>query len=178
MRIDGLSLRDFAIYICDYLIKNKIEIVLSGGACVSIYTQNRYMSYDLDFVLISHEEPKETRRLLAALGFYEEEMFFKHKETKYFLHFVSPPLSIGDEPVVKVHEIRKGSRTLRLLSPTDCVKDRLSAYYHWNDRQSLDQAVMVARKHRINIAEVRRWSLREQNYEKFRTFYSLSKTKT
>jgi hypothetical protein len=178
MRIDGLSLRDFAIYICDYLIKNEIDIVLSGGACVSIYTKNRYMSYDLDFVLISHKEQKEIRRLLVAIGFYEEEMFFKHKETKYFLHFVSPPLSIGNEPVIKVHEIKRGSRTLRLLSPTDCVKDRLSAYYHWNDRQSLDQAVMVARKNRVNIAEVRRWSIREQNYEKYRIFYNLFKMET
>lgn len=175
MRIGSLSLKNLAINICDYLIKNNIEIVLSGGACVSIYTRNKYMSYDLDFVLISHKEQKEIRRLLLEIGFYEEEMFFKHRDTKYFLHFLSPPLAIGGEPVIKVHEIKRGSRILKLLSPTDCVKDRLSAYYHWNDRQSLDQAVLVTRKQTVNFAEIKRWSIKEENYEKYKIFIKILK---
>ena len=30
------------------------------------------------------------------------------------------------------------------MTPTDSVKDRLAAYYHWNDQQALEQAIMVA----------------------------------
>ena len=30
---------------------------------------------------------------------------------------------------------------LGLLSPTDCVKDRLAAFYHWKDQQSLEPAI-------------------------------------
>ncbi|MDI6740798.1 MAG: hypothetical protein QME74_10605 [Candidatus Edwardsbacteria bacterium] len=40
---------------------------------------------------------------------------------------------------------------LHLLSPTDCVKDRLAAYFHWNDRQSLEQAGLVADNRKIDI---------------------------
>ena len=31
--------------------------------------------------------------------------------------------------------------TLRLLTATDCIKDRLAAYYHWRDEQGLEQAI-------------------------------------
>lgn len=177
MEIAGLSLEDFAVNICDYLLKAGIDVVLSGGACVSIYTHNKYMSLDLDFVLISHENQGKIRRLLTEIGFFNDGMFFKHEDTEYFLHFVSPPLSIGDEPVKRVGEIIKGGRKLRLLSPTDCVRDRLAAYYYWDDRQSLGQAVLVARDHKVNISEIKRWSAKEQNLEKFKRFLALLRTK-
>ncbi len=173
MRIAGLSLEDFAINICDYLIKNKIDVVLSGGACVSIYTQNKYMSFDLDFVLISNEKQREIQGLLIDIGFFNDGMFFRHKDSEYFLHFVSPPLSIGDEPVKKIGQINRGGRKLCLLSPTDCVKDRLSAYYYWDDRQALEQAILVAKDHRINLSEIRRWSIKERQLEKHKRFVAL-----
>ncbi|MRR33142.1 hypothetical protein EG829_00380 [bacterium] len=61
----------------------------------------------------------------------------------FFVEFPAGPLAIGDEPVREIahHEFPTG--TLRLLSPTDCVKDRLPHYYPWKDRQCLDQAVIM-----------------------------------
>jgi len=56
---------------------------------------------------------------------------------------------------------------LYLLTPTDCVKDRLAAYYFWNDLQALEQAKWVAERHEINIKEVQRWSQIENQMEKF-----------
>jgi len=171
MRIKGLSLEDFAIVISDYLIKNEIDAVLSGGACVTIYTKNKFMSYDLDFVLISYDKQKEARQLLTEIGFYEEDRYFKHNDTEFFIDFVPPPLSVGQEPVKEISEIEKGGRVLKLLSPTDCVKDRLAAFYHWNDRQSLEQAVLVCKAIEIDLKEVERWSTNEgmsDKYEKFK----------
>jgi hypothetical protein len=65
----------------------------------------------------------------------------------------------------------KKSGVLRLLSPTDCVKDRLAAYYHWNDRQGLNQAVMVSARHPVSIEKVKRWSKTEGFTEKFEDFF-------
>ncbi|MDP2228515.1 MAG: hypothetical protein Q8J78_13685 [Moraxellaceae bacterium] len=48
-----------------------------------------------------------------------------------------------------------------LLTPTDCVKDRLSAYYHWHDRQALEQAVWVAQRQAVDREAVRQWSAQE-----------------
>lgn len=161
MRIKGLSLKDLAIVISDYLNRNGIEVVLSGGACVVIYTDNKYMSYDLDFVLISSDKQKETRQLLTKVGFYEEDRYFKHNDTEYFIDFTSPPLSVGDEPVSEISELKKGKYKLKLLSPTDCVKDRLASFYHWNDRQGLDQAILVCIDNKVDLKEVERWSINE-----------------
>lgn len=170
MQIKGLSLKEFAIKISDYLIKNNIEVVLSGGACVAIYTDNKYMSYDLDFVLISSEKQKKLEELLISIGFIKEGRYFIHKDIEFFLDFVSPPPSVGNEPIKEISEIRKGDCKLKLLSPTDCVKDRLAAFYHWNDRQALHQAILVCRDRKVDLAEVKRWSKNEEMLVKFEKF--------
>ena len=59
---------------------------------------------------------------------------------------------------------------LKLLSPTDCIKDRLAAYYHWNDIQSLDQAILVAKGNKIDLKEIERWSINEGMIDKFKIF--------
>lgn len=43
---------------------------------------------------------------------------------------------------------------LRVITPTLCVMDRLAAYWHWNDRQSWDQAVLVARHRNVDYVEL------------------------
>jgi len=170
MRIKALSLEDLAITISDYLSKNGIETVLSGGACVSIYTNNRFTSYDLDFVLISTDEQGKLKKLLTEIGFYPENRYFNHDDSEYSLDFVPPPPSVGNEPVKEIVEIEKDNRKLRLLSPTDCVKDRLAAFYHWNDRQCLEQAVLVCLDNDIDLDEVERWSHKEGMDDKYKKF--------
>ena len=170
MQIKNLPLKDLAIFISDYLGKRGIDTVLSGGACVSIYTNNKYVSYDLDFVFLSSHDLKKVEKILTDIGFYEENRYFRHKDTEYFLDFVSPPLSVGAEPVKEISEIKKGDRTLKLLSVTDCVKDRLAAYYHWGDRQALKQAILVCQDNHVDFKEIERWSKNEGMSDKYRLF--------
>lgn len=166
----NISLTDLAALVCDACKKNDIDVVLSGGACVSIYTENKYESFDLDFVLLSHIGRKKIGLVLETLGFRDDGRHYRHPDTPYIVEFLSPPLSIGEEPVREIHEIRRGKMTLKLLSPTDCVKDRLAAFYHWNDRPSLDQALMVCKDIPVDLREVRRWSINEGMKDKFGLF--------
>jgi len=170
MKIQGIRIKDLAIYISDYLRKRGIDTILSGGACVSIYSGQRYLSYDLDFVLISYVHRKDIKAALDEIGFKERDRHFVHKDTPYFIEFLSPPPSVGDEPVREIAEIKKGKMVLKLLSPTDCVKDRLAAYYHWDDRPSLDQAVLVCQSQPVDLSEVQRWSVKEGMNKKFKIF--------
>jgi hypothetical protein len=48
--------------------------------------------------------------------------------------------------------------------------DRLAGFYHWNDRQSLDQAVMVAKRHPIDFKRVKLWSTKENQQKKYQDF--------
>lgn len=104
------------------------------------------------------------------LGFQPETRHFKHDDTPFIVEFLSPPLSVGQEPVNEIKTIEKNGRKLKLLSPTDCVKDRLAAYYHWNDRPSLEQAVRVSLAQSVDLEEIRRWSSHEGMAEKYLDF--------
>ena len=57
---------------------------------------------------------------------------------------------------------------LRIISPTDCVKDRLAGYYHWNDLQCLEQASLVAEAIKIDLEEIERWSKVEGKLGEFK----------
>lgn len=75
---------------------------------------------------------------------------------------------MGSEPIEETNELTFETGILTLLSPTDCVKDRLAAYYYWDDLQALEQAKMVAKNHKINLEEILRWSDLENQLEKFK----------
>ena len=170
MDFKDISILDLAIFLSDHLAKQGIETVLSGGACVSIYTKNEFLSYDLDFVLLDFSGKKKIKKILEKIGFHSEGRHFRHDDTPFIVEFLSPPLSVGQEPVKKIQTIGKKGCKLKLLSPTDCVKDRLAAYYHWNDRPSLEQAVMVSLAQPVDLKEIERWSSGEGMAEKYPDF--------
>jgi len=158
---------ELAALICSHLKNKGLEITLTGGSCVSIYTNNKYESWDLDFIETQSISRKELANYLAELSFYEENRYFKNSETEIFIEFPPGPLAIGSEPVSKVIILKAATGELQIISPTDCVKDRLVAYYFWNDIQCLEQAVMVSESQEIDIEEIRRWSKNEGEETKF-----------
>ncbi len=161
---------ELAAWVASHLRSRGIDVVLSGGAVVAIYSAGRYVSMDLDFIEESLGTRKKLREVLGEIGWMERNRYFLHADTNYFLEFPSGPLSVGDEPVSRISQLEFPTGLLRLLSPTDCVKDRLAAFYHWKDQQSLEQAVLVASTNAIDLDEVERWSRKEKSLPQFRTF--------
>ena len=66
-------------------------------------------------------------------------------------------------------------RRILALSPTDACRDRLAAFYHWDDRQSLTTAVAIARRHRVNQRTIRAWSAKEAALDKYAEFVAALK---
>lgn len=165
-----MTLGELAAYVCSHLDSRGIRVVLSGGACVAIYASDLYSSMDLDFIDRLHTTRRRLKAALAEIGFHEENRYFIHPDTRFFLEFPSGPLAVGNEPVATVEELHLETGTVRLLSPSDCVKDRLAAFYHWNDRQCLQQAVWVALERHLDWEEIERWSRQEGEMEKFEVF--------
>jgi phosphorylcholine metabolism protein LicD len=162
-----MNIGELAAYICSFLNKHDIECILSGGACVTIYTNNKYQSYDIDFIDNASTPRKKIKSLLSVIGFEENNRYFVHKDTEFFIEFPSGPLSVGKEPITNFNTIEFETGKLLLLTPTDCIKDRLAAYYHWEDKQALAQAILVAQNCHINLKEVERWSKVENQLKKF-----------
>lgn len=168
MEFANIDIKELAIFICETLKSNDIDAVLVGGACVSIYSQNRYQSYDLDFV--TYEEIKSIEKVLSKLGFERIGRCFENPECPFIIDFVNPPIAIGNEFIQKFKSLQSSVGTLKLLTPTDCVKDRLSAFFHWNDKQGLEQALLVAVENKINIKDIVRWAEAEGHHKKLKIF--------
>jgi hypothetical protein len=171
MKIDWkkIGIKQLAALTSEKLRGQGIDTILVGGACVSIYTKNRYESFDLDFV--THAPIKKVASILAELGFQRDRSrHFINPECPFFIEFVAPPAAIGGELLKGEKNLKTRLGTLTLLTPTDSVKDRLAAYYHWNDQQALEQAVMVAESQKINLSDIKRWSEQEGHSEKYQKF--------
>ena len=168
-----MSQAELAAYVQSHLRERKINVTLSGGAAVSIYTVNRYVSADVDLVEDTYVDRKKLKSAMEEIGFHERNRYFVHPETQHIVEFPSGPLSVGAESVKHIEEIEYETGVLRVISPTDCVKDRLAAYYFWGDQQSLTQAVLVALYNRVNASEIKRWSQSEGKIEEFEAFFKL-----
>ncbi len=46
--IKDMNLPELAAFVSDHLANRDIPVVLVGGGCVSIYSENRYQTNDLD----------------------------------------------------------------------------------------------------------------------------------
>jgi hypothetical protein len=171
-KIKDMSIGELGALVCSHLEENGIRVTLTGGACVSIYTDNRYESMDLDFVEEMPVTRRKLKRALEEIGFTEKSRYFVQPDTEFFLEFPSGPLSVGEEPIGEIVELTFSTGRLRLISPTDCVKDRLAGFFHWNDRQSLEQALLVARDQEIDLVQIQRWSEGEGQRKKFESFFS------
>lgn len=168
----NISLKNLAGLVSKQLRKYGVEVVLTGGACVSIYSNNEYQSLDLDFVTPAVEYmPGAIKTALKDLKFRRgSEGFFERRDCPFIIEFIPPPLAIGREPVKTIRRMSTRLGTFFLLGPTECVKDRLAAFYFWDDRQSLEQAKQVIGKQKINFKEVKRWSVVEGKLKKYNEF--------
>lgn len=151
-------------YVAWHLEGAGIRTVLVGGAVVSIYTEGLYRSGDLDMVPELYDRTA-IPAVLEQIGFTpDKSRYFKHPDCKHlFLEFPSGPVELGEEYPITPDEIVVEGRILRLLSPTDCVKDRLSAYIHWNAKAGFQQAVLVCRRQRdrVDLERIAAWCMKE-----------------
>jgi len=170
-----MSTLEIASFICQQLSNIDIKTTLSGGFCVEIYSFGEYSSMDIDLIDQSLFKHNEIKKKMAEMGFCQEGKHFRHPDTKYTIEFPASPLAIGSELVKEIAEIETEYGVLRLITPTDSVKDRLIAYYAWNDDRSLEQAILVAIHNKIDLENVKLWSEKEQELKKYECFLDLYK---
>ncbi|HKG54303.1 MAG TPA: hypothetical protein VKB04_08570 [Anaerolineales bacterium] len=170
-QIKNISQVELAAYIQDSLQAEAINVVLSGGSAVSFYSSDKYVSKDLDLINTNFARRSKIKSVMEMINFHERGRYFVNPETNFFVEFPDGPLAVGEEPVKEINKFELATGTLRIISPTDCVKDRLCAFYFWNDLQGLAQAVLVAESQNVDLEEIKRWSKvedKEREYEIFK----------
>jgi phosphorylcholine metabolism protein LicD len=169
-QIKNMNQIELAAYVQSHLREAGIDVILSGGSVVSLYSHNQYVSKDLDLINIKFARRKDIKSVMETIGFQEQARYFVHADTKYFVEFPDGPLSVGEEPVKEINEIGLSTGTLRVISATDCVKDRLCAFYFWKDQQGLAQALLVSKSQKVDLKEIKRWSKTEGKEPEFEIF--------
>ena len=169
------SVEEVAAIVSDALEGAGITATLSGGSAVTIYSNNAYLSRDLDFVTSAMVD--DLKPVLERLGFEHAGVSrlsqFSHPRVEWYVEFPPSPLTFGNLHVnpedCAVIELPVGK--LRIITPTQSVMDRLAAAYAWKDAQSRDQAIMVAVNQDIDWESLRTWFANEgETDEEFRRF--------
>jgi hypothetical protein len=163
-------------YVAVHLKRRGIDTVLVGGTVVSIYSQGAYHSGDLDFVKTSLFVTK-LEESMNEIGFKKHGRHYIHPECRHiFVEFPSgPPLGIGEDNSIVPEEVEINGTIIKILSPTDCVKDRLASYIHFKANESLDQAVLVAKNQPIKLSSIKKWCKNEGAKWAFEDFLKLLK---
>ena len=148
-------------YIGWHLAKSGVETMLVGGAVAAIYTKGIYKSGDLDLINRSFNDDK-LPKLMKQIGFEKGvSRYYSHPKCPIVIEFVSGPPGIGDDVKIQPSEKTVQGQTLYIYSPTDCIRDRLASYIHFNARECLDQAVLVAKAMPFNKDIVKKWCAAE-----------------
>ena len=162
------TLAELAALVSEALEAAGVTATLSGGSAVSLYTENRYESEDLDFVTTALLE--ELKPALEPLGFVHTGSprlsVFEHPAARWFLEFPPAPLSFGGTYVdaAKCAVLSTAVGNIRIITPTHSVMDRLISAASWQDTQSLEQAVLVATYQPASIDwdEINTWVVGEE----------------
>jgi len=164
------NLIDVSFAVCTALDRVGTVAILTGGSAATYYAPDRYQSRDADFVITIQTNPGASASALENLGFTEQGGIHRHTHSRHTLDFPPGPLAVGAEIIRKYETVRRGEEVLNVLSRTDCVRDRLTAFYHWDDRSSLRTALVVATSGEIDFDKIARWSKSESSVDKFNEF--------
>jgi hypothetical protein len=137
---------------------------------VSVYTDGSYVSKDADFVIQGTVAQATLDGALAELGFARHGDRYVHPDVEFYIEFPLGPLAIGADLSIRPAEVSIADDVALALSPTDSCRDRLAAFYHWRDRQSLGLAVAVACRQPVDLDAIRKWSRAEGHVDGFEEF--------
>ena len=159
-------------YVASHLKSKGIDTILVGGAVVSIYSEGAYKSGDLDLVFEYGTEFDLIEQVMKGIGFVKESTrHFIHPKCKsVFVEFCSPPAAIGDDFKITPDEKPIDGQIIKLYSPTDCVRDRLSSAIHFSAAECVDQAALVAKNHAVDLIKIKKWCDSEGGSETYDLF--------
>jgi len=167
------SITELAGIIAEHLQLHGIEVVLVGGLAVEIYTENLYLTKDIDMVNTNYQPPKQIHAAMAELGFHKQGRVYVNNTSDISVEFPSAPLSVGDELIKSTTHAVVANKSIPILKVEDVVKDRLAAFIHWKDQQSLIQATAILIKHHLKPATFKKFCIKEGSRENYQLLEQL-----
>jgi hypothetical protein len=99
---------------------------------------------------------------MLSMGFKKVDgRYYKYEHNPNYIEFPTGPVSLGNEFPKKFDELKTLVGTLVLLTPTDCIKDRLCAYVYHGGQECFQQAIAVAHLNSIDFENLKIWAKNE-----------------
>lgn len=100
--ITDMTHGELAAFIQLHLRAMGIDVVLTGGSAVSIYSRGKNVSKDLDFVVEGFARRQIIRDAMEEIGFIEVGRHFEHPQVAFLVEFPGGPLSVGKQRIEKI----------------------------------------------------------------------------
>ena len=110
---------ELAAFVQSHLRECGVEVILSGGAAVGVYSRGSYVSKDIDLVNTHFAKRGKIEEAMYAIGFKFIGRHFEHPDTDHVVEFPPGPLLLGESRVTEIYELAFDTGLLRVISPTD-----------------------------------------------------------
>jgi len=163
MQFEHCTERELWEYVAIALANAGIQSTLVGGAVAAIYSNGAYKSGDLDIVVENYIQAVNLiEKAMRSIGFEKSARHWIHPDCKHlYVEFVKPPVAIGDDYAIQPIEYLAQGVIIKMISPYDCVRDRLCSYAYFKARECLDQAYLVASMHKFDEMKMSKWAKSE-----------------
>ena len=165
--LPGDDLTTIAFKVCTALDSGGYRAVLTGGSAATAYAPEAYQSADLDYIANFAYFKEEFDAILNEIGYSRRTLrVYACPVTPLTLEFPNDENMIGSDYVKDFATLERDGMKLYILTPTDCVRDRLCSYFWFNSVSALGAAVAVARFQEVDLEFVRIWAEREGEIQK------------
>jgi len=123
-----------------HLQRAGIAVAVVGGSAITSYVPEVYTSKDIDFAAINGTSRRAFTQALAPLGFRPRGRDYVHPNSNFTLDLVADTPYVDQRPITEFEMIKTRYGPVRVYSFEDAIADRIAAFLHWGDSQSLDVA--------------------------------------
>jgi hypothetical protein len=150
--MERLTLSELAATVATHLKRHGIEVVVVGGSAITAHVPDVYTSMDIDFAVTTGVDRRKISEALRELGFHEEGRVYASPATVYVLDFVADIPHIDQHAITDYVDMRTAAGAFRVYRLEDAIADRVAAFIHWSDSESLDVAerTMTATRERTS----------------------------
>jgi predicted nucleotidyltransferase len=152
------SLTEVAGAVASHLASKGIEVVVVGGSAITAHLPEVYTSHDIDFAVPTGQGLTEIATALAEIGFLRSGRVYASPDSIYTVDFVGDVPLIEQEPIYDYAKIETPAGMLQVYHIEDAIGDRIAAFVHWSDSESLDVAerALAAARMRIDPGRLKR----------------------
>ena len=129
-----------------------IEVAVVGGSAITAHVPEVYTSHDIDFAAINGTTRRAFAEVIATLGFAVRGREYVHPESRFSLDLVADTPYIDQRPILKFATIESRFGPVRAYLFEDAIADRVAAFVHWGDSESLDVAERAVRAKRSSTS--------------------------